>query len=115
MSSEDALPALLKMAAVDGLSLQDVPITVAARIVLRIGAYSPIRRARAVTCPALIQVARDDVLCPAPKGREAAARMARATLKIYPAQHFEVYVPPLFDTVVADQLEFLRSVAPVPV
>lgn len=115
MSSEDALPAVEKMAAVDGLALDDFPITVAARIVVRIGFYSPIRRAGAVTCPALIQVARDDALCPAAEGRKAATRMARATLKTYPGQHFEVYVQPLFETVVADQLEFLRSVAPMPV
>lgn len=114
INSEDALLAVEKMSAVDGLDLQDIPMTVAARIVLWIGFYSPIRRAGAVTCPALIQVARDDALCPASAGRQAAARMARATLKVYPAQHFEVYVEPLFDTVVADQLEFLHSVAPVP-
>ncbi len=114
MSSKDALPAVENMAAIDGLTLQDFPTVVAARIVLRMGFYSPIRRAGAVTCPALMQVARDDVLCPASKAQQAAARMARATLKIYPAQHFEVYLPPVFDAVVTDQLTFLRSVAPVP-
>ena len=113
MASPDALPALERMAAADGLTLQDFPITVAARIVLRIGLYSPIRHAGAVTCPALVQVAGDDTLTPTAEARKAACRMPHATLKVYPGQHFEVYVDPLFTTVVADQLEFLRSVAPV--
>ena len=113
MATPDARPAVERMAAADGLALDDFPITVAARIVLRIGLYSPIRHAGAVTCPALIQVASDDALCPISEARKAASRMPQATLKSYPGHHFEVYVEPLFDTVVADQLEFLRSVAPV--
>jgi len=39
--------------------------------------------------------------------------MADARLESYPGQHFDVYVEPLFDTVVADQIAFLRLVAPV--
>ena len=39
--------------------------------------------------------------------------MPKATLKSYPGQHFDVYVEPLFDTVIADQLHFLRVVAPL--
>lgn len=113
MATPDALPGVEGMAAADGTTLSDFPITVAARIVLRIGLYSPIRYAAAVTCPALIQVAADDALTPTPTARKAASRMARATLKSYPGRHFEVYVEPLFDSVVGDQLEFLRSVAPV--
>lgn len=115
MASPDVRPALEKMAAADGLTLDDFPITVAARIALRIGLYSPIRHAGAVTCPALIQVAADDDLCPAAEAGKAASRMPLGTLMSYPGQHFEVYVEPLFDTVVADQLAFLRLVAPVTV
>lgn len=113
MATPDALPALERMAAADGMTLADFPITVAARIVLRIGLYSPGRHARAVTCPALIQVAGEDDLTPPAPARRAAARMPRATSKTYPGQHFAVYVEPLFDTVVADQLRFLREVAPL--
>jgi uncharacterized protein len=113
MATPDARPALERMAAADGLALDDLPITVAARIVLRIGLYSPIRHAAAVTCPALIQVTSEDAVTPTTETRKAASRMPQATLKSYPGHHFDVYVEPLFDTVVADQLEFLRSVAPV--
>ena len=89
-------------------------MTVAARIALRIGLYSPIRHAAAVRCPALIQVAGEDALTPAVEARKAAVRMPDATVKTYQGQHFDVYVEPLFDSVVADQLEFLRTVAPIP-
>ncbi len=112
MATPDALPGVQAMAAADGMTLSDFPITVAARIVLRIGLYSPIRHAAAVTCPALIQVADDDALTPVPQARKASSRMARATLRRYPGRHFEVYVQPLFDTVVADQLAFLQTVVP---
>ncbi len=113
MASPDALPAVERMAAADGKTLGDYPLTVAARIVLRIGLYSPIRYASRVRCPALIQVASDDAITPTAVACKAAARMPNATLKIYPGHHFDPYVPPLFDTVVADQLQFLASVAPV--
>ncbi|WGI36048.1 hypothetical protein QDT91_29040 (plasmid) [Mycolicibacterium aubagnense] len=39
--------------------------------------------------------------------------MPQATLKSYPGHHFDVYVEPLFGTVIAHQLDFLRSVAPL--
>ena len=109
----DAWQGVAKMAAADGLALTDVPLTVAARVVLRIGMYSPLRHAGAVTCPALIQVAADDALCPASATRKALSRMAKARMESYPGQHFDVYVEPLFDSVVADQIAFLRLVAPV--
>ena len=114
MASPDALPAVQRMAAADGLTLADFPIAVAARIVLRIGLYSPIRHAADVRCPALIQLASDDAVTPTAAARRAAARMPDATLKIYPGHHFDPYVEPLFDDVVADQLRFLGLVAPVP-
>lgn len=113
MATPDAMAALERMAAADGLTLEDFPITVAARIVLRIGLYSPIRHAADVMCPALIQVVDDDALTPTRQARKTAQRMPRATLKSYPGHHFDVYVEPLFTTVIADQIAFLRTEAPV--
>ena len=113
MVTPDAWPGVAKMAAADGLALTDIPLTVAARAALRIGTYSPLRHAGAVMCPALIQVTADDALCPTSATRKALSRMADARLESYPGQHFDVYVEPLFDTVVADQIAFLRLVAPV--
>jgi dienelactone hydrolase len=113
MATPDASAGLERMAAADGLTLEDFPITVAARIVLRIGLYSPIRHAAAIRCPALIQVVDTDALTPSRQARKMAHRLPRAMLRSYPGQHFDVYVEPLFSTVIADQLEFLRAVAPV--
>ena len=113
MATSDAMPAVRRMAAADGMTLEDFPITVAARIVLRIGLYSPARYASKVRCPALIQLASEDTVTPSGAARKAASRMAMAKVKTYVAHHFEVYVEPMFDTVIADQLEFLREAAPV--
>lgn len=113
MATPDAWAGLERMAVADGLTLANFPITVAARIVLKIGLYSPICHAAAVRCPALIQIVDDDALTPSGPARKADRLMPRATLKTYPGQHFDVYVEPLFTTVIADQLEFLRAVAPV--
>ena len=113
MATPDAWAGLERMAAADGVRLTDFPVTVAARIVLTIGLYSPIRHAAAVRCPALIQIVDDDALTPSDPARKAARLIPRATLKTYPGRHFDVYVEPLFTTVIADQLEFLRTVAPV--
>lgn len=113
MATPDAWAGLERMAAADGVRLTDFPITVAARIVLTIGLYSPIRHVAAVRCPALIQIVDDDALTPSGPAQKAARLIARATLKTYPGRHFDVYVEPLFTTVIADQLEFLRTVAPV--
>jgi len=112
MATPDALPGVTRMAAADGATPEDYPISVAARIALRIGLYSPVRHAAAVSCPALIQVVGDDALTPAAEARKAASRMLQATLKTYPGRHFDVYIEPLFDTVVADQLEFLLQSVP---
>lgn len=80
----------------------------AARIALRIGSYRPVAKARKVSCPWLVQVADDDVVTPPKPAYVAAARGRRAELRHYAGGHFDVYVPPLFDTVVADQVAFLR-------
>ena len=111
MATPDVMPSLQAMAAADGLSLNDIPVTVAARIVLRIG---PHRSAMPARSPARhwIQVVDDDAITSTSAARRAVARMRHATLKTYVGRHFDVYVAPLFDDVVADQLAFLKSVVP---
>jgi hypothetical protein len=39
----------------------------------------------------------------------AVAQRARGEALHYPADHFEVYHPPLFERIVADQVRFLRD------
>jgi dienelactone hydrolase len=112
LAAPDALSAVERMAAASGLQPGGVPITVAARIILRIGLYSPMRHATNVRCPALVQVATQDRIAPAAPAQKAAARMPNAKTQSYRCDHFDPYVEPLFDTVVSHQLNFLRSVAP---
>lgn len=112
MTSPDALPGMDKLIAESGLKLGDYPITVAARIVLKIGLYSPKRWAAGVRCPALVQIVDADAITPRHIAEATAARMATPTVRVYPGGHFDPYVEPLFTTVIADQLSFLREHVP---
>lgn len=112
MTSPDAVPGMDKLIAESGLKLGDYPSTVAARIVLKIGLYSPKRWAGGVTCPALIQIADQDAVTPRRVAEATAARMAAPTVRVYSGGHFDPYVEPLFTTVIADQLAFLREHVP---
>jgi dienelactone hydrolase len=113
MTTPDAVPGMDKLISESGLEKGDYPIDVAARIVLKIGLYSPKRWARGVTCPALVQIVDSDAITPRHIAEETAARMADPTVRVYPGGHFDPYVEPLFSTVIADQLAFLREHVPV--
>lgn len=113
MTSPDAVPGMDKLIAESGLTTGDYPQTVAARIVLTIGLYSPKRWARGVTCPALVQIVDQDAITPRHIAEGAAARMAAPTVHTYSGGHFDPYVEPLFTSVIADQLAFLREHVPV--
>lgn len=113
MTTPDAVPGMDKLISESGLKHGDYPVDVAARIVLKIGLYSPRRWARGVTCPALVQLVDSDAITPRHIAEETAARMANPTVRVYPGGHFDPYVEPLFSTVIADQLAFLREHVPV--
>lgn len=110
MTSPDADPAIARLAAASGLERGAFPETVAARILARIGLYSPGRHAPRVSCPALVQIATRDAITPAAVARRAAERMPRGRYVEYPCEHFDPYVDPHFERIVADQLDFLRGV-----
>lgn len=114
MTSPDAVPGMHRLIVESGLEIGDYPDNVAARIVLKIGLYSPKRWARGVTCPALVQIAGRDAVTPRAVAEATAARMAAPTVHVYSGGHFDPYVEPLFSTVIADQLAFLREYVPVP-
>ncbi|GAA1053079.1 alpha/beta hydrolase [Dietzia natronolimnaea] len=111
MTSPDADPAVDRLAADSGLKRGDFPEYIAARILVRIGFYSPIRHARRIACPVLVQIATRDAITPAATARRAAQRMPRGRYLEYPCEHFDPYVDPYFDQIVADQLEFCLSLA----
>lgn len=116
MTSPDARPGMLTLLRESGLAEDDYPVTVAARIALKIGFYSPRRWAGSIECPVLVQIVAQDTITPRPVAESAAARIRNSTVHLYDGGHFDPYVEPLFSTVVADQLEFLhRHVPPKPV
>jgi pimeloyl-ACP methyl ester carboxylesterase len=113
MTSPDALGGMERLIADSGLASDAYPTTVAARIALRIGAYSPGRHAGGITCPALVQIAEHDAVTPARIALRAAHKMANPTVHTYDCGHFDPYVEPLFSTVVTHQLAFLHKHVPL--
>lgn len=79
----------------------------AARIALRVTSYRPIRAAARIRCPIFFAIARDDAVTPPDLAQAAAATAPRAEVKLYPGGHFDGYVDPLFERLVADETEFL--------
>lgn len=69
--------------------------------------YRPNLMTPRLPCPALFCIATEDVVVP-PGAMEDGARRApdKVRVKRYPVGHFDIYVPPAFDQVVADQTDF---------
>lgn len=113
MTTPDALPGLEQLIVDSGLAADAYRHDVAARIGLKIGLYSPERVVSKITCPTLIQIARNDAITPCAVAERAARRIAHATVRIYDCSHFDPYVEPAFTGIIADQLAFLRETVPV--
>lgn len=105
--------ALCSPSAVDGMLDIAGPSwrnAIAARIFLRIGTYRPIRSAKAIACPVLMQIADGDQSAP-PHAAAAAAHRVRAAVHHYPCDHFDVYPGATHhDRVVRHQIAFLHRV-----
>ncbi|MGX1616518.1 alpha/beta hydrolase [Micromonospora chalcea] len=86
---------------------------VAARILLHMPLYSPGLRAHRITAPTLVQAGERDELTPTKASRWVAGRIPDSVFKTYPCGHFDPYVDPHFEGVVADQIAFLNSRVPV--
>ncbi|MEU8211775.1 alpha/beta fold hydrolase [Micromonospora sp. NPDC049044] len=86
---------------------------VAARILLHMPFNSPGLRAHRITAPTLIQAGERDELTPTKASRWVARRIPDSVFKTYPCGHFDPYVDPHFEGVVADQIAFLNSRVPV--
>jgi fermentation-respiration switch protein FrsA (DUF1100 family) len=83
--------------------------TVAARIFLHVSMYSPGCLASRLQVPWLVQVAEKDQTTPVKPAVKAAGKAPKGRLIAYDAGHFDVYVPPLFEKTVSDQIEFLKG------
>lgn len=84
---------------------------VCARTALTVGLNRPIVHARRLPCPILIQVGTVDRVAPPDAARRTAEKAgARAQLREYPIDHFDVYGGPWQEQALADQLDFLARV-----
>ncbi|MGA8988622.1 alpha/beta hydrolase [Aeromicrobium sp.] len=113
MTSPDAAAALQRLTEDSGIERGVYREDVAARIALKIGLYSPGRRASRITCPALVQIAQHDSITPRTVAEKAAAQIPQSTVRVYDCGHFDPYVEPNFTQVVADQLAFLKVHVPL--
>jgi len=78
-----------------------------ASVGLELGGHRPARRAQEVACPVLVQIADFDRSAP-PQAAAKAAVDARAEVRHYPCDHFDVWPgKPWFESAVAHQLRFL--------
>ncbi len=84
-----------------------IPNKVAARLVLELAAYKPLRKAHKIAAPVLVCVADKDSLIPGEVQRRAARKAPRGEAIDYPAGHFEIYHGAWFEAVVEDQVRFL--------
>lgn len=113
MTSPDAAAGRDRLFEVSGVRPGDYPETVAARILARIGFYSPGRTANRISCPALVQIMTGDAVTPAVAAVAVALKIPRVTIRMHGGGHFDPYVEPMFPTVIAEQLEFLAKHVPV--
>ena len=82
---------------------------VAARIMLQVGRYRPIRSAAKVRCPLLMCVCDEDQVTPPEPAVKTALAAPKGELRRYPIGHFEIYGGQRgFEQAVSDQTEFLR-------
>ncbi len=111
MTSPDAAPMAIRLAGdrYEELLPQN---NVAARIALRVPFYSPGRLAPKIAAPTFVQIAERDTVTPFKVALKAAEKLPRGEIRTYDCQHFEPYLDPYFDTVVADQLTFLTAHVP---
>ncbi|GAA3496628.1 alpha/beta fold hydrolase [Streptomyces prasinosporus] len=112
MTSPDACPGMHTLFRESGLKEDTYPHTVAARIALKTGLYSPRRWAGHIECPVLVQIVAQDAITPRRVAERAAGKMRHSTVRVYEGGHFDPYVEPLFDTVIADQITFLHHHVP---
>ncbi|HET8537715.1 MAG TPA: alpha/beta hydrolase [Solirubrobacteraceae bacterium] len=80
---------------------------VAARVMLRIGAYRPAAKAAKIECPLLVCVCDGDQTTPPGPAAKAAERAPRGRAIHYPYGHFDIYTDPRAR---ADQVAFLEEV-----
>jgi pimeloyl-ACP methyl ester carboxylesterase len=83
---------------------------VAARSLLTMGGYRPLRALHAVAIPMLVIGATRDTVAPFPASKVAAIANPRIQIEMIDANHFDPYFEPVFDRAIQSQLAFLRAI-----
>lgn len=103
MTSPDAEPGYRALLPADSNWRNEI----AARVLLRLPFYRPVRAASRVRCPLLVCVCDYDEITPPSQAWRAARRAPRGELKRYPVGHFSIYTGENFEQAVSDQTRFL--------
>lgn len=103
MNAHDALPGYQGLIPPGGSFVNEA----AARVVPTIATYRPGRAARKVAAPILFCITSHDTVTPAAQTLAYARTAPRGEIREYDAGHFDIYLGAAFETVVADQVEFL--------
>jgi fermentation-respiration switch protein FrsA (DUF1100 family) len=83
---------------------------ICARIILRGDKYRPVKHAKDVRCPVLLQICEYDRLIPITAAEETAKELGKLAQVIkYPIGHFDIYTGENFEKAVSDQLEFFKK------
>jgi pimeloyl-ACP methyl ester carboxylesterase len=104
MTAPEAQPGFDRMVAPDSPWRNEV----AARVMLRVGLYRPVRSAARVACPLLVCVCDDDATTPPGPALKMAELAPQGELVRYPIGHFDVYFDDGFERAVSDQTSFLE-------
>ena len=83
---------------------------VAARVMLRIGLWRPVKDAFRVACPLLVCVCDGDETTPPQPAAQMAQNAPRGEIVRYPIGHFDIYVGEAFERASRDQVAFLQRV-----
>ena len=83
---------------------------VAARVMLRIGLWRPVKDAVRVAAPLLICVCDADETTPPEPALQMAQNAPRGEIVRYPIGHFDIYVGEAFERAIEDQVAFLQRV-----
>jgi uncharacterized protein len=83
--------------------------SVAARVLLRVGFYRPVKAAAHVQCPLLICICEGDLLTPLQPAIKASRLAPCGELRRYQGGHFDLYAGESFEQAVTDQCHFLTQ------
>ena len=104
MTAPDAIAFFTKVAPEDFVN------ETCARIILRADKYRPIKYARDVRCPVLLQICEHDKLIPKSAAEATEKQLGRyAQALYYPIGHFDIYHGNHFEKAVSDQLDFFKK------